>query len=54
MAVVNGVWYQAGIVSFGAGGICGITYGVYTQVTSFLDWIVSNLNNDQCLTSNEI
>lgn len=36
--IVNGV--QVGIVSFGEG--CGKNPGVYTRITSFVDWIKTN------------
>lgn len=39
-----GYWYLAGIVSYGpaACGSEGIP-GVYTKVSSYLEWIVSNI-----------
>ncbi|XP_055528727.1 CLIP domain-containing serine protease B4-like [Wyeomyia smithii] len=43
MANMNGYWYLVGIVSFGPP--CGRTQlpGVYTRVTSYMDWIKKNL-----------
>lgn len=39
----DGSWYQVGIVSFGTKQCGKGTPGVYTRVTSHLDWIKENL-----------
>ena len=42
-AITDDPYYQVGIVSYGT-RICGQGIpGVYTRVTSFLDWIESKL-----------
>jgi len=33
-------WYLAGVVSYGHE--CGVTYGVYTEVNAFEEWIIKN------------
>jgi secreted trypsin-like serine protease len=39
-------WYQVGITSFGPNHCGEEGYpGVYTKVTSFLEWIADNLEN---------
>lgn len=41
-------WLQIGLVSFG--GLCATSYGVYTQVANYLDWMaqyVPHLNEDR-------
>jgi secreted trypsin-like serine protease len=41
--LLNGVYSQVGIVSFGAAASCQWGYPVaFTKVTSYLDWIESN------------
>ena len=39
----NTDWFQVGIVSFGAG--CATTYGVYSKVANFLDWVSQYVPN---------
>ncbi len=39
---VDDVWYVTGLTSFG-NVFCAGTPGVYTRVTSFYDWIHSNM-----------
>eukprot|EP00057_Strongylocentrotus_purpuratus_P017697 XP_011672171.1 PREDICTED: venom serine protease Bi-VSP-like [Strongylocentrotus purpuratus] len=39
----NNIYRQIGIVSYGA--ICGVTYGVYTRVTHYIDWIKGIIDN---------
>ncbi|GAB6028383.1 hypothetical protein CHUAL_002550, partial [Chamberlinius hualienensis] len=46
-----GIWHQVGIVSWGASDSCALTYGVYTRVTAFLDWITKNTFGDNCMSS---
>jgi len=41
--LLNGVYNQVGIVSFGAAAGCQLEYPVgFTRVTSYLNWIESN------------
>lgn len=42
----SGVNYQIGIVSWGSG--CATKLGVYTRVTSFIDWIESKTGTNFC------
>ncbi|XP_060689924.1 vitamin K-dependent protein C-like [Hemiscyllium ocellatum] len=41
---LNGTWFLLGLVSWGEG--CGRfqTFGIYTKVTNYLDWIYSTIN----------
>lgn len=39
----DGKWTQVGIVSWGIGCGKGQYPGVYTRVTSFMNWITKNL-----------
>eukprot|EP00057_Strongylocentrotus_purpuratus_P008855 XP_011663329.1 PREDICTED: serine protease 30-like [Strongylocentrotus purpuratus] len=38
----RGKYKQIGIVSYGIG--CGVTYGVYTRVPHYVDWIEGIIN----------
>ncbi|XP_072330818.1 vitamin K-dependent protein C-like isoform X1 [Scyliorhinus torazame] len=44
VTLINGTWFLLGLVSWGEG--CGRfqTFGVYTKVTNYLDWIHSSIN----------
>ncbi|XP_072429038.1 vitamin K-dependent protein C-like [Chiloscyllium punctatum] len=44
VTVLNGTWFLLGLVSWGEG--CGRfqTFGVYTKVTNYLNWIYSTIN----------
>ena len=48
LVLVDGKWRQAGIVSFGPPQ-CAQTYGVYTRVARFSDWIRSYVRPDECV-----
>ena len=39
----NKKYRQIGIVSYGIG--CGVTFGVYTRVSHYVDWIEGIINN---------
>jgi trypsin len=38
-------WLQIGIISWGSGCAEAGIYGVYTQVSSFTEWITNTMNN---------
>jgi secreted trypsin-like serine protease len=40
-------WLQIGIISWGSGCAEAGIYGVYTQVSSFTEWITNTINNAQ-------
>merc|ERR1719219_1756185 len=44
MAQVDGVWYLAGVVSFGTLKCDSSLPGVYTRISSFEDWLNQNLD----------
>lgn len=37
----NSDWLQVGIVSFG--GVCGVSYGIYSKPANYLDWIAAQV-----------
>lgn len=37
----NSDWQQVGVVSFG--GVCGASFGVYSKVANYLDWIAGHV-----------
>ena len=39
----GGSWYQLGIVSYGFARCANGNPGIYTKVSSFIDWIETNL-----------
>lgn len=49
----NGVFKQAGIVSFGAGCALADAYGVYTRVKSFTSWMADYTGDTDNVNNNE-
>lgn len=50
----NGRWLQVGIVSWGFLCAAPLSYGVYTRVPQFKDWVKSQLTDEACNAVNEI
>ena len=43
----DGLWYLAGVISYGYGRICGSgSPDYYPRITSYLDWINETMADD--------